>query len=581
MVSDASPEPVDEPRARSGVVELQRALEVAREEAEVAHLLLGLADALAEVRTVEDTLDETVHIVPGFFGADRCVAASWDGAEERFVVRAASGFADGPSEHIPRLGGLPLLRRCLVSKSPVLVPDVSVDARGAQEEAAPGLGAYIAIPLIRAGQDFGALGLEFSEGRRFRSTDGALACGVARQVAVALANARRFNLLQDLRALGIRVGSKLRLQAVVSEVATAAAQLLHGAGGSLYFVDPSSRSLFAAATSGASTHGRARVDLADDPWNLLLRGETVRIDEGEDGGVVAVPVPGPGLGLLGAVFVSFDRPFTLERDEEEALSVLAAQSGAAIENAQRFERQRSVARSLQQGLVAMEPPELELWDIAAVYEPAADEAEIGGDFFDAFDLPDGRVALVVGDVSGKGAEAAAGTAMAKYMLRAFAIRNPAPASVLFHLNNALVMGYDEDRFTTLLYAVFDASHNRCQLALGGHPPPLVYRRDGSVVEVVDAEGALLGAFEDMQYEQVTFDLDRNDFLVAYTDGLVEARLGHDLYGRERLASALARHAPEADTGQLARLLLSDAKRFGDISDDTVVFVLGPKPGAPT
>jgi GAF domain-containing protein len=552
MVGGASERSVE---SEDGAV--QRRLEGVSRDAEVARVLLGLAGALSELRTPEDTLDRVARIVPDLFGADRCIAARWDEPEERLVVMASTGYGGSASSSIE--GDLELLRECVASDTPVLVAD------------------YIGIPLSRWGQRYGALGLGYSEARSFGREHAALARGVSRQVGVALANARRFNLLQDLRRLGIRVGARLRLPAVIAEVAMSASELLNADTAALYFFDASTRSLFLAGAHGPYPEDLGRVDVRIEPWTRLLDGLTASGRAG-DAELVAAPVPSSGGGLLGAVVVVFPRSFELQADEEEALSVLAAQSGTAIENAQRFERQRSVARSLQRALLAMEPPTLDGWSIAAVYEPAADEAEIGGDFYDAFDLPEGGVALVVGDVAGKGAEAAAGTAMAKYMLRAFAMRNPAPASVLFHLNNALAKGWDEDRFTTLMYAVFDPCTARCQISLGGHPPPLVYRAGTGGVEFVTAPGSIVGAFADQQFEQASVELELGDVLVAYTDGLVDARSGDEFYGPDRIVAALRRVEPRADAGEIARLLLSDAEAFGTISDDTVVFVLGPAGG---
>jgi sigma-B regulation protein RsbU (phosphoserine phosphatase) len=166
--------------------------------------------------------------------------------------------------------------------------------------------------------------------------------------------------------------------------------------------------------------------------------------------------------------------------------------------------------------------------------------------------------------------------MAKYMLRAFAMRNPAPASVLFHLNNALVKGFDTDRFTTLLYAVFDPDESRCHVACGGHPAPLLYRGVGGEIETVPTDGSILGAFQDQQYEPATVEIGSRDVLVMFTDGLVEARADDVLYGRERVARSVRRHAPRLGAGDLARRLYEDVERFGRISDDTIVFVLAPK-----
>ncbi|MDQ4065314.1 MAG: serine/threonine-protein phosphatase, partial [Actinomycetota bacterium] len=284
--------------------------------------------------------------------------------------------------------------------------------------------------------------------------------------------------------------------------------------------------------------------------------------------------PGPDHALLGAVLVLFERNLTLGADDVEALSVLAGQSAMAILNAQRFERQQRVARSLQQGLLSTEMPQLADCTLGAVYEPAGGDAEIGGDFFDVFDLPDGRFGIAVGDVSGKGAEAAAQTAMAKYMLRAFAARNAAPSSALYHLNNSLIKSFDDDKFISLVYGVFDPETKEIVIGRAGHPAPLIYRYETRTVEAIEGGGSILGCFPEETFEQETVRLGEGDVFVAYTDGLVEARDGSRLYGRWRLEGALAHYASSFSVAELARRLYQDAQSFGTVGDDTIVFTLG-------
>ncbi|HEX2049387.1 MAG TPA: SpoIIE family protein phosphatase [Actinomycetota bacterium] len=578
--------PGDDVRIR----ELERTLELLREESEVAHVLLGLSGALSEVRSVEQTLEMAVRTVPELLSADRCFAATWDPGRRRFAIQAHFGYDDDRARFLDELAGdedgLPLLEEVVEGHAPVFVPDVVADGRlGAALARRRGMGAFVGIPLLRRGEQFGALAIEFSDARSFSPKDEALARGVARQVGAALANARQFNLLQALRAFGLRVGSRLRLGAVVDEVAAGAATLLAGDGAAIYLLDQSRSVLVGAANYGVRPPGAerfARIDLRLEPWNDLLHGKTVTVpalgDASSDPegavGAVAAPILGSESPVLGAVVVFFGRSLALGADEIEALSVLAAQAAMAIENSQRFERQRRVARSLQQGLLATEMPPMVGCSIGAIYEPASGESDIGGDFYDVFDLGDGVFGIVVGDVSGKGAEAAAHTAQTKYMLRAFAMRNPAPASVMFHLNNALVSGLGEDRFATVVYAVYEPAVRRCQLAVAGHPPPLRYRAEDGSVEVVDPSGGLIGAFEGQEFSAATLALAPGDLLVAYTDGLVDARRGGELYGRERLEAAIARLAPGATPEELTRRIYEDATDFGEVNDDAVVFVLG-------
>ena len=588
MVREASEAEIA--RSSPRVQELERTLESLREDSEIAHVLLGLSGALAEVRTVEETLEKAVRVVRDLFKADRCYAAAVDEAEHELEIRAHSGLDERLLETLVELaaGGprkLPVMAHALSTRTPVVIPDVAADGRVTPEEASKlELGAYIGIPLLRWGEDFGGLAIEFVQPQTFSSKEVALARGVARQVGVALANARRFNLLQSLRGIGLTVGSKLRVAEVSREVARGARKLLNGDAAALYFFDSESNALHVSGTDAlppAHFDTLATIDLDGPPWSELSQGRTVTVPELRSvlgtGDVpvsaVAAAIPGSEPPVLGAIFAFGSRPFALGMDEAEALQVLAAQAGTALENAQRFERQRRVARSLQAGLLRTEMPVMERCHMHATYEAASTDSDIGGDYFDAFDLPDRRVAMVVGDVSGKGAEAAAHTAMAKYMLRAFAMRNPGPSSVLFHLNNALVQGLEEDKFTTLMYAVLERDLSKCKLALGGHPSPLVYRAATGTVEVLEVEGSIVGAFLNERFEQIEFDLGPGDVLLAYTDGLIEARAGDgELYGRERVAESLVRHA-RLGGRELTKRIYEDARSFGTVWDDAVVFAL--------
>jgi GAF domain-containing protein len=588
--------PVSSPSDSRRVEELEQTLRSLREDSEVAHVLLGLAGVLAEVRSVEETLEMTVRIVPELLGADRCYVVKRVGGSNRFRILDHSGFDDGPlaiaEGYAAKNGGLPLLLTALKERTPLLVPDALEDSRiDADAVRERGFRAYVALPLVRWGEEFGALALEYSEPRDFTSRDTALARGIARQVGQALVNSRRFNLLAGLRTFGLDIASKLSLNTVIQDVAEGAEQLLSGDAATLYFLDSTS-GVLAAPPGGVSKlpgngEGFGRIDITAEPWSGLSVGRTVAVpniieadENGESWSAVAAPVVGERGALTGAVVVFFKRSIQLAPDEAEALSVLAGQASMSIDNARRFERQRRMARSLQQGLLLTELPEVPHTEVAAVYDPASGEADIGGDFYDVFDLPDGRFAIVVGDVSGKGAEAAARTAMAKYMLRAFSTRNAAPSSVLFHLNNALAHDLEEERFATLVYAVLDPRSGRITFGVAGHPPPLIYRHDVPEIETIELQGGILGAFEDEQYQQETYQLGSKDLLLVFTDGLIEARSdAGEFYGRKRIEQELLRYGPVLSIPELTSKILNQAKEFGPLSDDTVVFALRSE-GAP-
>lgn len=588
MVKEATDPLVDARQAR--LEELEATLESLRQDAEVMHVLLGFSSALAEVRTLEETLDKTVRLVAEVLGADRCFAVTLDRSTGLFSVNSHAGYDE---DHLAALqhyaskpGGLPLMRSALSSGAPVLVDSTAADGRMSPEErTARATGAYIGIPLVRWGEDLGGLGVEYVHERRFEAKDVALARGLSRQIGVALSNARRFNLLQGLRTFGLRIArTELRPSAVTREIAAGAVDLLSGDGALVAFLDAARGHLVAAGGQGIEAsvlEQLALVDATQAPFDALLRGETFSTDdlsmlsgiEGAPSSMVGAPIQGSEGSALAAVLVFFDRSFLLSQEETDALEVLATQSAVAIENAQRFERQRQVARKLQEALLFTDTERSGALHLGAVYEAASSGDEIGGDFYDVFDLHDGRIGVVVGDVSGKGAEAAALTAMAKYMLRAFASRDPSPASVLYHLNNALVRGFEDERFTTLAYLLLDHSTKRATLALAGHPPPMIYRHASDAVEHLHAQGGLLGVFENQQFANETVDMGAEDVLLVFTDGLIEVRHEQELYGRKRVESSFLKHVRTSRGQELARAIYDDANLFGTVADDTVILTL--------
>lgn len=575
-----------EGHADTRVEELEQTLASLRQDAEVAHVLLSLSAALAEIGPVGETMEKAVRVATEILRADRAFAATFGTVPGTLDIQAHVGY-DGPGLNELRIRaasqeGLSLLRAAITKGTPLIVPDVLDDHRIDPDEAKVlEIGSFVGIPLSRWGEEFGGIGLEFAESRQFSPKDEALIKGLARQVGVAMTNARRFNLMGGLRAFGSTLATRLSVAGAIDQVAWGSASLLSGDASAVYFLDAENGSLIAA---GAVREGDlegpfSRLDLSSEPWSGLRQGRPILSRTTDDSGdpitIVAAPMPGEGTPMLGAVVVFFHRTLSLGPDEVEALSVLAGQAGMAIENANRYERQRRVSRSLQAGLLSTEMPTLEGFEIAAVYEPASGEADVGGDFFDVFPVGDDKYGVVVGDVSGKGAEAAARTAMAKYMLRAFTVRNPTPASALYYLNNALAKDLEADRFATMVYGVFDVNTRGWTIARGGHPPPLVFRiATGKVDAYEDIEGSILGAFPDMEFEEASFSLEAGDVLLLYTDGLIEARSDTGaFFGRRRIEEGLSRYGAELSPADLTLRLYRDAQEFGVVGDDTVVFAM--------
>jgi serine phosphatase RsbU (regulator of sigma subunit) len=200
-----------------------------------------------------------------------------------------------------------------------------------------------------------------------------------------------------------------------------------------------------------------------------------------------------------------------------------------------------VARTLQQTLLPPRLPTIPGVEIGAMYRPAGAGAEIGGDFYDLFETADGGWAVAIGDVCGKGADAAAVIGLVRYSLRAVAMQEQRPSRVLLTVNEALRQQTINERFCTVAYARLRVSSSggiRATVCCGGHPLPIVLRKDGTV-ERVGQPGTLLGVFPDPELSDRVTDLGPGDALIFYTDGVTEERSGAQVFGEDGLTEVLA------------------------------------------
>jgi PAS domain S-box-containing protein len=222
---------------------------------------------------------------------------------------------------------------------------------------------------------------------------------------------------------------------------------------------------------------------------------------------------------------------------------VARRAGVAIDNARMYTERSRIAHTLQAKLLPDRLPDIPGARLAARYRAAGELIEVGGDFYDIFPRGDGQWALVVGDVSGKGAEGAAVTAIARYTLRAAALEPGPPSRALRRLNAALLGEPGISEFVTVALAYIEpqgAGGLGVELALGGHPPPLVLHPDGGV-EAVGALGAILGVSPDPLLPDRRLGLAPGDLMLVYTDGVTEAGPRSAPLGEAGLAALLAGH----------------------------------------
>jgi PAS domain S-box-containing protein len=297
--------------------------------------------------------------------------------------------------------------------------------------------------------------------------------------------------------------------------------------------------------------------------------------------VMVVPMSARGrmLGALSFVSAESGRRFG-ERDLALAQE-LAGRCALAVDNARVYGERAHIARTLQDSLLPPELPQPPGLEVAARFRAAGEGFEVGGDFYDVFDSGGGAWAMVIGDVCGKGPEAAAVTALARYTVRAAAMTYREPSRILATLNEAMLRQRDDRRFCTVLYASVEVREGGAQLRFssGGHPLPLIVRAGGEVVEVGEP-GTLLGIVPDPDLFDETVELRPGDAALLYTDGVTDASAPRRVRDPVELASALDT-GPERSADDVAQQLL-DAALGDDEGEprDDIAIVLVRVPAGP-
>lgn len=284
-----------------------------------------------------------------------------------------------------------------------------------------------------------------------------------------------------------------------------------------------------------------------------------------------------------------DRP--LDDDDLALAEELAVQAGIAIDNARLFAERSRVARSLQASLLPAGLPTIPRLELGARYSPAGEGVEVGGDFYDAFHVGD-RWLLVVGDVRGKGVDAAAVTGMARHTIRSIAMAESRPSAILDHLNRVLLAAetertlalhplsdqlwqLTEPRFCTVAVVAVEPTPAGARVVVcsGGHPLPLVARA-GGVIETVGRPGDLIGAMADIELHDVEAELGAGDALVCFTDGVLERHEGSRFFDDRGIVAALGGAAGQS-AGAIATEVERAARAFvdGPPHDDMAVLVL--------
>ena len=510
---------------------------------------------------------------------------------------------------IPMSSGLPAVHVVNTGESITYSNSAERDARWPMLVGTPtGAEAVAALPLTVAGTTFGCLAVAFPDERAFDDEDVAFLGAIADQAAIAVDRARLFEaertaseLLQYLADASAVLTSSLDpaqileelCQLAVPRLADWAAAFLPRDGmlervAAVSSSDPDAATALigrfptpldtTAPTAVAFRSGAIEPVAVLTPGDLLATSTdatyvalTERLDLHSG---VAIPIVGPE-GTIGVISLGFSDPdrrptpplIDLARD-------LCQRAGAALATAQLFQRQRRIATTLTAAVLPPKPHVIPGAEVAAVYAPVDEAAgDVGGDWFDSWPLPDGRLLVGVGDVSGHGIDAATRMAQLRHAARGWALHNADPGALLAHLNDIAASEGVEEHFATAIYGVFDPQSGAFEWSSAGHPPPVLASADQAAA-LAEPSNPALGVARDTNFEVHRAVVGQGEVVVLYTDGVIEVPGGSLDDG----IAVITRQAQEAlhrtdSVDELCEALLQQCSEGRARQDDCCIVVL--------
>lgn len=612
--------------ASAAAVAIERAHRFAASQAQawISTVLLQVSDAIRSVRTLDDALETVVRLTPLLTGVERCALLLWDPGQQAFVPGAAYGLSACEAAafeacHVSA-GEALALEHLRLLKEPLHIGDTAADPRVPDAIGVElGFESLMMLPLVVHDETMGAMLVDdASEQPEFASEWRAMLQGIAHQAASAIESLRQMEAQQEeayVLASLLQVAQTVASFDDLDETLNAVMRILVimvGVERAILFLWNDERT----ALEPGATHGLPAANLVTLTAHSYPPGTFGLLDRLCEGRkAILLHTGGGGWGEL--VPPTFSEAFLSEPDSEhcsllgvpltlqaevlgamiveeaeasrrfreqrmEIITGVAQQIALAVQNdrlrrettaRERLEQELLLAREIQLTLMPSEPPDLPGWELAAECRPAL---QVGGDFYDFFELPDGRLGLVIADVADKGMPAALFMALARTLIRAAALEHSSPALAIARANNLLVPDAHQGMFVTAVYATLAFDTGELTYVNAGHNPPLLCRTQPAGVEVFNRTGLALGVAGGAEFEEGTAHLGPGDCLIFYTDGVTEAFAADgEIFSDERL------HAVTRDLrGETARLILeaiegSVAGFLGDVppSDDLTLLVL--------
>jgi len=586
-----------------------RAVDVTTEQPEVQSkiepFLLEVADVVNTTLDLDTTLRRVAELVRKVVDYEIFAILLLNEKTQDLRIRFQVGYPKEVADRMRIKVGDGVTGLAAQRREAILVGDVAKDGR--YISAIPEVRSELAVPLIIKNRVIGVIDIESLQPDHFTEEHKQLLTLIASRVAVGIENARLYTrttrqarTLLLLNEIARELTSILNLDQLLKRIAELLSRLIDYQMFSILLLDASGEKLqhrFSlrfqeniqlkhdvplgkGIVGHAAQHKHAVLvpDVSKDARYVLSNPET-RSE-------LAVPLIYKDK-VIGVLDLEHTRRGFFTDDHKRTVTTLAAQVAIAIENARlyeqierqekRLERDLELARELQFRLLPQSLPKLPHLELAAKFAPAR---AIGGDLYDFVSYSLSRTALVIGDVSGKGAPAAIYAALVSGILRSHAPIEPVPAEMLRAVNFSLGERRIDGQFVSLIYAVWDDEQQTLQVANSGLPRPLYWHDDK--IEVIEATGLPLGLFDDADYDEFTFNAKPGDKFVFFSDGILDARNeAGDLFGRSRVEQIVANSDGVSAEGLVNSLFDAVAEHAAGVEtfDDQTVVVIKVKDGS--
>ncbi len=561
--------------------------------------LIEINHEITSILDLDELLQKIADLTNRFVPFEIFAIFLLDDVKEELYLRFAIGYSPDVVKNLRIKLGDGVTGTAAMQRRPVVVDDVRTYPR--YIEAVKSTRSELAVPLVSQNRVVGVLDIQSPEPDYFREDQGRMLSLLASQIAIAIENARVYEsehrnreLLALLYDISLEMGSTLEVDELVHKIAAAVKQKINYHTFAIFLVDEKQGLLRPRIVIRSNERENQKLVL---PIGTGLIGTAAKLNEPlrvgdvtkdprylnvhtEARSELVVPLTSKGK-VVGVVDLESTQVNYFTEYHQRFLMTLASRIASALVNAELFERvadnerrmarEMRIAREIQRQLMPDEVPSIPPLQMAVLFKPVA---QLGGDLYDWIEFDDGRLAIVLGDVAGKGAPAALYGALSSGVIRTRAGRKYPPGQMLELVNKTLFQRPVEGQYVAVTYSIYDPRTKTVTLANSGLPYPLLVR-GGQPTYLVIA-GVPLGLFPDTKYQETGLQLQPGDILVFYSDGVVEMRneAGEE-FGLKRLAEAVrVQHgkSPEEIVKGISAALAEFIGRVRPHDDRTMIVV---------